>query len=764
MTSFVPRAGPVVWIAGIVAACIAAIALHSAVQWYDHPVGGLFLLSDMEVSDVGSPSWDGLAQGLAYPDRILSINGADLRHARSVSGAQLWDRELVSSAKRGAATVHVQAQTSAGVREMDLRIDRVTPALWWLYGGGLILTGCLYVIGALTALASSPGGNLSRAFAKFALLAAVYFFGFFDSETTLALLPVFYVAFAWGPLALVGLALRLPDDAPIARRFPAIFRILDLLGLSAGLVMAERSVVGDSTVTLRAAWSVVIGCSMLAFVAIFVGRFLVARGPRRETLRILLQAIALPYSLIGVGVLAAMLSPRGASSTFLLLPALALAPIGTAVASAKHNLWGSRMLLSRVATLTVSGGLTCALAASLGGAFAASLGVPFREALAAAGAGATASGPLVYLVLRAVERTFFPAVAGYKPTIEQLSEELLSVSAPREVAIVVERSVRRWLPCDHVEFVVREDRDHGAVDSPRNSRHVQDLLIPAQFGGRTLATLHVGGKRGGALFTTEDVTLLRTIANHAALAVAYVRSYAELEQRRQQQAAAWQVERLALVETLAAEVAHEVRYPINFFRSVFQRNPGDGKLEDDEIEVGCEEVDRLERLVSGLRRLVGHRVERHPVALADLAGRMEIILRDALASRTLRMDLPNEVSLRCDPDQIRQVLVNLVSNALDASGPRGRVGIDWEPTTSGADLVVWDDGPGFDGDPANLFAAWFTTKAHGTGLGLAITQRIVRAHNWKIDAMRHQKLTRFVIAIPRLDIVEPSVHAMEATS
>jgi signal transduction histidine kinase len=282
-----------------------------------------------------------------------------------------------------------------------------------------------------------------------------------------------------------------------------------------------------------------------------------------------------------------------------------------------------------------------------------------------------------------------------------------------------------------------------------------------RFGGRTLATLRVGSKRGGALFTTEDVDLLRTIANHAALAMAYARNYAELERRRRQQAAAWQVERLALVETLAAEVAHEVRYPINFFRSVFQRSPQDAKLDADEIEVGCEEVDRLERLVSGLRRLVGHRVERRPADLADLAGHTEILLRDALGTRPLAVDLPLDTALRCDPDQVRQVLVNLVSNALEASEPHGLVGIAWEPTHSGADLVVWDDGPGFDGDPSSLFVPWFTTKEHGTGLGLAITQRIVRAHNWKIDVHRTRELTRFVIAIPSMDIVGPSVPAQE---
>jgi nitrogen-specific signal transduction histidine kinase len=67
--------------------------------------------------------------------------------------------------------------------------------------------------------------------------------------------------------------------------------------------------------------------------------------------------------------------------------------------------------------------------------------------------------------------------------------------------------------------------------------------------------------------------------------------------------------------------------------------------------------------------------------------------------------------------------------------------------------VVWDDGPGFEGDAARLFAPWFTTKPRGTGLGLAITQRIVRAHGWTIDAERAGARTRFVVAIPPSDVL-----------
>jgi signal transduction histidine kinase len=739
-----------VWILGLVAVTVAAMGLHHAIRWYDRPVGGVLLNQDLEVTGFGMPEGDGAAQGLMYPDRVIAVDGVDLSKLRGSSATEAWDRAVESADRSHVGRVKVRVLTRAGQRDLELRIGRLEPATWWMYGGGGIFIGGLYVVAALTALTASPRGALSGAFGRYALLTGLFLFTFFDAFTSHALVPLFLFACGWAAPAVLALAMRLPDDVPLARRFPPLFLLLDALGVFVGGFMAVGQATGHDVSQLRNAWGLVMGsCGFLSGLML-LGRFLMASGRRRAILRIVVQSTTVPYALIGAGIIAGSLSSRGAEILLLSFPALALAPLATVVAFARNNIWGSRALLSRVVTRTVTGGLACAAAACLGGAFAASLGVPFGAALAAAGAGAAVSGPLLYLALQAVDRSFFPAVAEYKPTIEQLSEELTSIADPEEIASAVERTVRRWLPCDHVEF---ETCDPVDFLPPRKQK--VELTIAAKFGGRTLGMLHVGNKRGGALFTTEDIDLLQTIANQAALAVAHARNYAELESRRRQQAAAWQVERLALVETLAAEVAHEVRYPINFFRSVFHRAPDAGAtLGADEIEVGCEEVDRLERLVAGLRRLVGYRVERRVVSIRDLANHAEVLLRDTIGARPLSIDIPTTAAVRCDPDQVRQVVVNLVSNALDAGGAEGQIGIEWSTTEGGAELIVWDDGPGFDGDPSALFAPWFTTKPHGTGLGLAITQRIVRAHNWTIDAMRVDGRTRFIVTIPRADVVE----------
>ncbi len=742
----------------MVAVCVAAVALQEAASWYGHPFPGVLITADGNVSSIGMPTWSGVEQGLRFPDRIVSIEGVDVVPAHGEYAARAWDRTVNDAAARGLSSVHVRVATAKTERELDLRLERLDAASWWLYAGTLIFVGSLYALGAIIALTSSPKGPLARTFAKFALSVAGFMLTLFDAHTTRAMVPIFHASFACLPFMLAALALRLPDDVPIIKGHQWPLRALEVSGLALAAIVVARDLVGSPVTELQSLSTMLLGTALLLFVAVISLRYARAKGTRRETLRVVFRATATPYVLVGFAVLIASLSSRASTAGFLAMPALALAPIATGVAFVRHDLWGSRAVLSRVLTRAVAGAIAGVLAVGIGAAFAASLGIPFRGALVGASLGALISAPLVYFVTRAVERRFFPAATEYKPTIEQLSEELTSITDPREVALAVERTVRRWLPCERVGFVSADDASAPAPvsSSPRSLAAGEDrdeLSIPASFGGHTLGWLSVGRKRGGALFTTDDVDLLATIANQAGLALAHALSYAELEQRRQQQAAAWQTERVALVETVAAEIAHEVRYPINFFRSVFRRDAANATLDAEEIDIGCEEVDRLERLVSGLRRMVGHRIDRRAVSVTDLTARAEMLLRDALSGRALEIEVPVDAGLRCDTDQVTQVLVNLVANAIDATGPRGRVGVGWTSDDESAELAVWDDGPGFAADPSHLFTAWFTTKPRGTGLGLAITQRIVRAHGWVIDALRVEGRTRFVVTIPASDVI-----------
>lgn len=86
------------------------------------------------------------------------------------------------------------------------------------------------------------------------------------------------------------------------------------------------------------------------------------------------------------------------------------------------------------------------------------------------------------------------------------------------------------------------------------------------------------------------------------------------------------------------------------------------------------------------------------------------------------------VTLRADPDQLEQALINLVRNAADAAlETRGRAWVEWSAGEQGVEVRVEDEGPGL-ADTANLFVPFFTTKNEGSGIGLALSRQIAEAH------------------------------------
>jgi signal transduction histidine kinase len=762
----------------------ALLPLRLAIGWYQRPFAGILVDPDGHVSSFGLPTWDGFAKDLHFPDRIVSVEGVPLDPpAPGTYRAAVWDRVVAETAVQGRGTVHVHAIVGKDHRPRDLElvISRPERLAFWLIGVAPVAIALLYATGALIALAVSPRGRLARTFAKTTLFAGLFLFTLLDYHTTRQLVPLFHLAFAMVPMGFFVLPLRLPDDAPLLVRRPRLVAALDALGLALGLGMIGAHLSGASTLALRDVCSALFAASFFFFAATFLLRFWRAQGDRRATLRALIVAMVPPHIVLGVAFVLGSLSRDGATMGFLAVPALALTPLSTFFALIRHDLWGSRALLSRVLMRVVVTGLTCAFAIAFGAVVAAAFRVDLAGALLAATVAGTAAGVLAEPALRASDRALFPSRAVYKPSIEQLSEELTLVTMPEEVGDAVERTVLRWLPCDKVEFCFLGDPPEGPADdaavsgirsvsqpgpaapaalpappaSPSpDAEPLGELSLDVLFRGRPLAVLRVGKKKGGALFTSEDVDLLRTIANQAALALAHARSYAELELLRQQQLAAWRGEREALVETVAAEIAHEVRYPINYFRSIFERGKSGRELDAEAIDIGCEEVDRLERLVSGLRRVPNRRLERKVIGVEELVGKAERLLHDQLGARALVVEIAGRPAIRCDSDQTTQVVVNLLSNALDAAGADGQVGVTWAAQVGGGGLLtVWDTGPGFAGEPAQVFAPWYTTKPRGTGLGLAISHRIVRAHGWNVDPDRAFGRTLFHVSIPSSDIV-----------
>lgn len=755
---------------GLANACAGAVASWGA------PFPSLFVDPYNRYSAVSLPCWSTSASRLRYPDQLTAVDGrtVDAPAPGHLAGRALWAL-CAQEPRRAQPVVRLTfrgAQPDRAIT-LDQPIRRLGQAEVGFYFALYALVGLLIAYtGAVIAVAGRRVAS-TTSYVSWSLSASLMFITFYDYHTTMRMTGVFSSSVVGFGLSLFWLAYSFPRP-PERGRMVARLALwsLTLAGAACALVMIVAPRYGVDPFAVRSVSSALLPLGGVVLLASVLLRLPFAVGRDRTEILSVLWGLSTIPALLGGGLLMSLLA--GSTVVHLVVPfAIPLVPMSIGLAIIRYDLLDTRAVLTRqifhapILITAVGVALALWLALRRDDATGMAQHVPVGLSLCAF---AMASVSLHRLAVKKL----FPASAAFRPTIEQLAEALAALTRRDDLRDALERTVSRWLPSGHVRLLspARLDEiDRLPTDAletlsvgqrvwVNRANHDFRLIVPMRSLGVLRGVLDIAPKHQGALFTEEDLALLDTIASLGAIALHNSEVIEELDRTRRLEIEASREDKALTLGALGADLAHEISHPLEFFRGLVRRG-AKRTLEPDDVEIGAEEIDRLERMLASLRRLEAPLARSVPVRLSDPAERALVLVRDAMTEKGVRheVEIPADCFVFADPDGLVQVFANLLRNAVQAVSPHGSVGVRAEHAPDGSLVVdVWDDGPGVPEDRVGtLFYRWVThrTQEGGSGLGLAVAQRLVKSFEWSIEYVRSEGRTCFRVVVPPRKLVTP---------
>lgn len=287
------------------------------------------------------------------------------------------------------------------------------------------------------------------------------------------------------------------------------------------------------------------------------------------------------------------------------------------------------------------------------------------------------------------------------------------------------------------------------------------ITVPLMGNDRVLGFLNLWDERVPEAFASDEIALILELADRVATVIENSKLYDKMRER----------DRLAALGEMAAGLAHEIRNPLGAIKGAAQfLDPKHLPTEDGEfVEVIVEEVNRLNGVVSAFLDYSRPMKQNFgPTDVQEVVTRtLKLIVNDIPKNVTIKEELAEALpKVDADAEQLKQVLINLVQNAVQAIGDKaGELTIKTSRperfgdfrTPEQVEIQVSDNGPGIPADQQlNIFVPFFTTKQKGTGLGLAICQRIVKNHGGTISVQsKVGEGSVFTIRLPALPEEQP---------
>lgn len=284
----------------------------------------------------------------------------------------------------------------------------------------------------------------------------------------------------------------------------------------------------------------------------------------------------------------------------------------------------------------------------------------------------------------------------------------------------------------------------------------QALLADLGLGAAILApivrpnfriVLYAGRDPNEAPFRDSDLEMFQILARQAAVAMENARLYAELmdyvRKVEDSQKALLQAEKMAAAGRLSASIAHEVNNPLQAVQNCLHlagREDLSAEKRKEYFDLARTELERL--MITVQRMLDFYRpgaTAQNQLEITELLDYVVNLMSKQLHESRVKIeiDIPRSLPpIFAVSNQIQQVFINLILNAMDAMPSGGVLKISARPLRNGVEIFFQDTGHGIPPDrQSNIFEPFFSTKERGSGLGLTVSYNIVTAHGGSLELL-----------------------------
>ncbi len=302
----------------------------------------------------------------------------------------------------------------------------------------------------------------------------------------------------------------------------------------------------------------------------------------------------------------------------------------------------------------------------------------------------------------------------------------------------------------HLEL---EDKIFSSIDNVKLSNPL--IIAPMMTGNKIygiLITYSNNKYTNTHIFTTRSTARLLNTMMMAAISnqkYEYTTSfYKEIESEMRNK------QSLVTLGNYVATIAHEVKNPLISIGGFAKRLMKAVTNEDLKRMAGiiAAESIRLEHLTEDILSFSRKRPpKKEKILLKKLFSEIKPLFETRMAEHNFKMniDIPDDAYIYADIDQIKQVIVNLITNAMNVMENDGTVDVNFQEKDGKTNIMISDSGPGIPLEVMpNLFKPFFTTSNSGTGLGLPISRKILNNHNGDLTVYNSKNGAVFTIILP----------------